>query len=692
MRVIAEGLHAAHRHGLVHRDIKPGNILVERGPEGLKPYLVDFGLAVDVGAPALTKTGVVVGTPRYMAPERVRGDAGTFDPRSDIYSLGATFYEFISGVPPFAGTSGLQVLVDVLNSEVVPLRTIAPHVPPELDAIVSKCCEPDPALRYPSARALTADLRRYLDGDQVLARPSTAVMRVARKARKHPRLAAAFALMLLTMVAIGGWGAYGYWRASRQAEVAQRLGQEVRDIEWLFRAAQMSPLHSLDREKRSVRERIARLTSMMDDVGSVAVGPGHYAIGRGLLALGDALNALEHLNLAWQSGYRTPDLATTLGLAHGEIFRSEVARAQRIEDNDRRAARIAALEAEHRDRALAFLEQGRSSAIVPAAYVEALMASHRNDRTHAIERADEAARDAPWLFEARLLPAYLEFNRAVTVYLAGNAGQAFEIAARADGYYAEAERIAASSVDAHVGRCAVAGLVLNMLQHGLVSDPAPFYRQAEQSCSRALVVDPEDPESHRLFGEAVRFWANNKVLARADPGDAYDKSAALTRRALELSRGRDLEAQVALADTFLDRAWWESRSGKDPRPAVSQAVATYEQALDVDPRNLSGIQNMGQAYLLRSRFERTAGLDPLESQNRAIDMFKRGLRADPSLASGYRTLARMAVERADEHGRRGLDVSAGLEDALRFIDELPGERTLPDRVTAIEIIRARLLR
>jgi hypothetical protein len=101
---------------------------------------------------------------------------------------------------------------------------------------------------------------------------------------------------------------------------------------------------------------------------------------------------------------------------------------------------------------------------------------------------------------------------------------------------------------------------------------------------------------------------------------------------------------------------------------------------------------MGQAYLLRSRFERTAGLDPLESQNRAIDMFKRGLRADPSLASGYRTLARMAVERADEHGRRGLDVSAGLEDALRFIDELPGERTLPDRVTAIEIIRARLLR
>jgi serine/threonine-protein kinase len=676
----------------VHRDIKPGNILIERGAEGWKPYLVDFGLAVDLGAPALTKTGVVVGTPRYMAPERVRGDAAVFDPRSDIYSLGATFYEFISGVPPFAGASGLEVLVDVMHSDVVSLRTVAPQVPRELDAIVSKCLERDPSHRYPSARALAADLQRYLDGDQVLARPSTAFMRVTRKARKHPRLTAAFAVMLLTTIAIGAWGAYGYVRAARQAQVAQRFGQDVRDIEWLFRAAQMSPLHSIQGEKRDVRARIARLASMMDAVGSLAIGPGQNAIGRGLLALGETSAALEHLRIAWDSGYRSPDLAMALGLAHGEMLRVELARAQRIEDNRQRAARIAALEAEHRDPALAFLELGRTGSIVPAAYVDALIASHHGDLRLATIRADAAAREAPWLFEARLLPAHLEFSRAVAQYLAGNSSEAFESAARADGHYGEAQRVAASSIDAYVGRCAVAGLVLSMTQHGLATDPQPVNQRAEESCAQALTVDADHADAYRLFGEAVRFWADNKVMVRADPGDGYDRSAAFTRRAIELSGGRDIEARVSLADTFLSLGWWQERNGQDPRGAIADAVATYQQALAIDPRNLSGVQNIGQAYLLRSRFERKAGLDPSESQDLAFASFQRGLRADPNLASAYRTLARIAVERADERARRGLESKTGLDEAVRFIEALPGDRALPDRAAALEQIRARLLR
>ena len=328
---------------------------------------------------------------------------------------------------------------------------------------------------------------------------------------------------------------------------------------------------------------------------------------------------------------------------------------------------------------------------MPAAYVDALIASNHGDRGQATARAAAASREAPWLFEAHLVPAHLEFNRAVTEYLAGRINEGFEGAGRADGYYADAQRVAASAVEAYVGRCAVAGLVLNMTEHGLVTDPAPYHERAEASCAAAVAIDADHAEAHRLFGEAVRFWANNKVLAREDPGDGYERSAALTRRAFELSGGRDIEARVALADTFLDRAWWEDRSGKDPRPAIADAVSTYEQALAVDPRNLGGVQNLGQAYLLRSRFERTAGLDPIESQDRAFESFQRALRADPNLAGGYRTLARITVERADERARRGLESSAGLEQAIRFIEQLPGDRALPDRAAALDKLRARLL-
>ncbi len=690
MLEVAEGLHAAHRQGLVHRDIKPSNILVEHTAEGLKPYLLDFGLAVELGAPALTKTGIVVGTPRYMAPERIQGGTSALDRRSDIYSLGATFYEFISGEAPFGSTSGLQVLVDVLERDFAPLRSLQPALSPELDAVVGKCLEKDPQQRYPSTRALADDLRRYLEGDQVLARPTGTLGRLAKKARKHPRLATAFLGLVTLTVITAAWGASGYWRATRQAALAQQLGQEIRDLDWLFRAAQMSPLHAIEPQKRQVRERMARVEQMTETVGSLAFGPGHYALGCGFLTLGDTTKALHHLELAWESGYRTADTATALGLAHGEIFRVELARAQRIGVDRERAARIGELEAAHRDRALYFLGEGRSSSIVPTRYVDALIASHRGDVPRAIQEADEAARETPWLFEARLLPGHLEFKEAVRLYLSGGVDQAAGKARQADRYYADAQRVAGSSIDAYLGRCAVAGLLLHMRQHGLATaEGLSIYQQAEESCSRALLVEPDNAEAHRLYSEAVRTWGNQKVQAREDPGNAYDRAAALAERAIRLSGG-DLEAILALADTFLDRAWWESRSDRDPRRALDQAVATFEKGLAVDPRNFTAANNMGQALLLRARVEAARRLDASASYERAVASFQRALRLDPSLAFGFRNLGRAAVERADEQARRGVDPTPGLEAIVRFIEQVAGDPEMFKRVEAVGALQARL--
>lgn len=689
MLEIAEGLHAAHRQGLVHRDIKPSNVLVEYRPEGLKPYLLDFGLAVELGAPSLTKTGVVFGTPRYMAPERVHGGTAALDRRSDIYSLGATFYELLSGTAPFASASGLQVLVDVLEGDVKPLRSVQPTLSPDLDAIVTKCLERDPQLRYPSARALADDLRRYLDGNPVLARPTGTLRRVAKRARRHPRIAAAFVALIAATLAIGTWGAYGYWRARRQAELAQHLGQEIRDLEWLFRAAQMSPLHSIEKEKRQVRQRMSRLDATMGELGSVAFGPGHYALGRGFLTLGDYSTGLRHLDTAWNSGYRTADIATALGLTHGEIFRVELDKAQRIASDRERTARMRELETAHRDRALQYLAEGRSSSIVPARYVDALMASHRGDVNAAVDSANAAARETPWLFESRLLPGHLEFKEAVRLYLTGDPERAAEKAAHADRYYAEAQRIAASSVDAYLGRCAVSGLVLHMAQHRLSRDPLPAYQQAEESCSRAVTVDPQNPEAYRLYSEAVRCWGGVKVQGRQDPGDAYQRAADLAARALQLSGG-GLEATLALADTLLDRGWWESRSGKDPRAAIDQAVAAYEKALALDPRNVTGANNMGQALVLRARYEAAHALDPSESLDGAVASFQMTLGADHSVAVGFRNLARAAIRRADEQERRGIDPAPALAQVLRFVEQLKGDPAHAARVQAVDQLRSRL--
>jgi serine/threonine-protein kinase len=686
---ITEGLHAAHRQGLVHRDIKPTNILIERSAEGLKPYLLDFGLAAELGAPSLTKTGVVLGTPRYMAPERITSGTSALDRRSDIYSLGATFYELIAGVVPFAGSSALGVLVDVVERDLAPLRSIQPALAPELDAIVMKCLEKEPSHRYPSARSLADDLQRYLDGEPVLARPAGTLARLAKRARKYPRLTIAFAVMLILTLVLTGWGAYGYWRSSRQSELAQRLGQDVRDLDWLFRVAQMSPLHPIESHKLSVRRRMTALERTMDDVGSLAFGPGHDALGHASLTLRENHAALGHLEQAWRSGYRTADTASALGLAHAEIFREELAKAQRIEVAREREDRIKALQVAHRDPALRFLAEGRSSSLMPTRYDEALIASLEGDVRAAIEKGEQAAREVPWLFEARLLQAHLELDEGVRLYLNGNAEKAVARAMEADRYYALAERVAESSVDVHLGRCAVSGLLLHMGVHGIATDVATAHRQAEQSCSRALVVEPHNAEGHRLYSDAMRAWGNFAIIQNSDPGNAHERSVEFAERAMHLSGG-ELETVLSMADAFMDLSWRESKRNSDPRPTIDRAIATYEKALDIDRRNLTVANNMGQALVLRSRYEIAHDLDASRSQDQAVASFQRAVTLDPESAFGFRNLTRATIARANEHARRGIDPAPGLSQVIRFLEKLNGNAAFPDRVEALFQLRSRL--
>jgi serine/threonine protein kinase len=210
---VTEGVHAAHRAGLIHRDIKPTNILVERGEDGRwKPYVMDFGLARDWQREA-TVTGTVLGTPHYMAPEQARGEVSQLDRRADVYSLGATLYVMLTGKTPIPGTHILEVLTNLATMEARPLREHDRNVPAELEAIVLKCLEREPSARYDSARALAEDLERFLHGEPVQARAVGAWYQLRKRARKYwalLRVSIASAVLVLMSAAL--------W----QAELTQR--------------------------------------------------------------------------------------------------------------------------------------------------------------------------------------------------------------------------------------------------------------------------------------------------------------------------------------------------------------------------------------------------------------------------------------------------------------------------------------
>ena len=230
---VAEGLAAAHGAGLIHRDIKPANIIIEAARDRAK--IVDFGLVRPTTGPGgITQEGVLAGTPEYMSPEQIRDPAG-IDRRSDVYGLGVTLYEALTGSVPFRGVAHM-VLHQVLHDEPVPPRRLSDSIPRDLETVCLKAMAKEPGRRYQTAQDLGEDLRRWLDAEPIRARPVSRREKLWRWCRRNPRTAAllgtvSFLLVLVTAVSTGAalWIAAERTRADenyRTAEAQRRQAQE----------------------------------------------------------------------------------------------------------------------------------------------------------------------------------------------------------------------------------------------------------------------------------------------------------------------------------------------------------------------------------------------------------------------------------------------------------------------------------
>jgi len=184
LETLARAMEHCHQHGIIHRDLKPGNVLL--AADGIAK-ITDFGLAKRLEDDAkLTRTGDILGTPSYMAPEQASGVTSQLGPGVDIYALGAVLFELLTGRPPFQGPDTMQTLMLVLTSEPVPPSRLLPKLPRDLETICLKCLEKSPRKRYLSAALLAADLRRFIDGRPILARPLRTWERVYKWAKRRP--------------------------------------------------------------------------------------------------------------------------------------------------------------------------------------------------------------------------------------------------------------------------------------------------------------------------------------------------------------------------------------------------------------------------------------------------------------------------------------------------------------------------
>lgn len=242
---LADALASAHRAGVIHRDVKPSNILVDAEGE---PRLTDFGLAKRMDMDTqYTQAGTTLGTPAYMPPEQARGELDKVREYSDLYALGAVLYELLTGRAPFGGRSLLEVIVAVINEPVLPPRKINPKIHRDVQTIVLKCLEKDPKLRYASAEELRDDLRRFRAGEAIRAVPIGPVRLAGRFLRRHAASVAA-AVVAVTALGFAAW--YGREQQSKTKQMRKVVNEKDLKLKETVRDAKL-------REKEK-RRRVSR--------------------------------------------------------------------------------------------------------------------------------------------------------------------------------------------------------------------------------------------------------------------------------------------------------------------------------------------------------------------------------------------------------------------------------------------------
>jgi hypothetical protein len=260
---LADAMAHAHQAGIVHRDLKPANVLLKDEGGAIAPKITDFGLAKELDAgSAQTRTGTVLGTPSYMAPEQALGHSSQSGPAVDIYALGAVLYEMLTGRPPFKGATVLETLDQVRHQEPVAPRQLNPAVPRDLETICLKCLHKEPARRYASSRELAGDLQRYLNGEPIRARPVGRGERALKWMKRRP---AATALLGVTALALAALAAV--W-VSLTIRLEEQRQQAITERDLKEEQARIAQQQSAEARKQSARAAhlLALTAAAVDDI------------------------------------------------------------------------------------------------------------------------------------------------------------------------------------------------------------------------------------------------------------------------------------------------------------------------------------------------------------------------------------------------------------------------------------------
>ncbi len=667
MQSAADALHAAHLAGLIHRDVKPGNILVEHQPdEGWRPFVVDFGIARDVDSHDLTVTGMVLGTPAFCAPEQVRGEISKLDWRTDVYGIGATLYWFVTGRSPYEGGYP-EIITGVTEREPEPPHRLNPDIPSDLETIILKCLEKEPDRRYATAREVAEDLRRYLSGEPIQARRASLVYKASKKIRKHKVLTAVGLAAVTVMAILVMLSIRAEIEGRRRAAVAQHFVEQAKEIEGMARVAAMMPLHDRSLERQSILERMAAIEEEMSEVGEIAAGPGHYALGRGHLTLQNLDGAEQHLREAVKEGYDSPGVSYSLGLVLGQLYERELRLARRYSDPELRSARVLQIEGSLRDQALEYLRSSSGLRLEAPAYVEGLIAFYEGDLDNALAKAEEAYAEAEWLYEAKKLGGDIHLEMGTKLALEGEYDGALRAFEQAGAAYEAAADIARSDPSINEGDCGRWTMVMELNgRRGVTADDA--FDRAVDACDRAVAIDPTRADVHERLARLYWQRADQAHDRGADPVPFLDEAVASAERAIAIDP-ESAAAHSTLGGALIVAAQHHQGQGRDPQPDLLGAVDNLQKAVELDASSVLSFDELGYAWERTAKYEMSIGRDPRPSLERALAAYQRAIELEPGYANAYNNAGIARWRLAYYEHRTGSSPFSTLAEAIASFDQ-----------------------
>lgn len=666
MSAVAEAVHAAHKIGLIHRDLKPTNIMLEQNSAGQwRPFVMDFGLACDSETAGQIKNENLKGTPAYMAPEQVAkffGETQKLDQRIDVYSLGVTFYELLTGQLPFNNAIEMKSLKQVLTNDAVPIRKLNRAIPLDLEIIVMKCLEKQPTQRYFSAWELAEDLRRFAAGEPICARPNTFIYRVGKKASKHKMLVSVSGIALVLVLLLGGLGVRAWWMASTQTALAQHFGEEITKIETIIRYGHMMPLHDITNEKELMRTRMDVIKQEMERLGEVAREPGNYALGRGYLALGEYEVARKYLEKARLAGYRTPGGEYAWGLTLAALYQQELENVERISDKQHRTLRLQQIEREYRNPALVALRASNDIKVELPEYVEGLIAFCEKRYEQALQKAEQAAAQNPLHYEARKLAGDSYLMMGNDKQSKGAYDDALVDYARAGAAY-EAGIALARSYPAIYEQDCNRRLQLMSIATARGESPSVMFNETLSACDHALQAYSKNGLAYSKKAYAYWRFGEYQISKGIDPRVSLERAAEMAQQAIQYNPA-DVEAYHYAGTSYLTLGKYERTIGINPNPTLAKAITAFQQALRINPNYVNAYNNLANIYNEKGRYDMLAGLDPRPMLAEAKRYYEKSLEINPNLAIAYANLGNADLEKGRYEESVGLDPRPALAEAI----------------------------